>query len=170
MIIIQNKSIMKIVIQSFILFLIAILIVSCGSKRVMDEETRRKGNITYYQSKPFTGIAFSVDNDGQLLRERSFKNGILNGSHKIWHKNGQLKEEGDFKNGKENGKFKGWYKSGELEYECGFTEGVYDGLTRRWYKNGQLEYEGRFDNGKFVGVHKSYKRDGQLEKENKFSD
>lgn len=51
-------------------------------------------------STPFTGIAKSWYNNGQIKFEGSYKNGVLNGKATWWQRNGQKELESVYVNGK----------------------------------------------------------------------
>ena len=60
----------------------------------------QKGSVIHFNSKPFTGIAFSRYSNGSVYMEEEYENGIRNGEKRIWYLNGQQKLKETYFNGK----------------------------------------------------------------------
>ena len=71
-------------------------------ERVLYDELTNKGTgekpIMYFEGALFNGVGFGVYPDGQLQYENRFKNGVLDGLARSWHRNGQS-ESANFKDG-----------------------------------------------------------------------
>ena len=99
--------------------------------------------------------------NGQLLGEESYVNGIIHGPAYMYYPDGQVEFKCIYKNGH---KFKVWvwYESGQLCIECTHKDGKPDGLYRRWHTNGQLWIEGTYKDGQLNGLYRTWNSDGVL--------
>ena len=157
------------------ILLFIIIFVGCNSeKRVLVDELTLKGDVHYFESKPYTGIVFDVYEEyswsGNLKSEYGVLNGIQHGIFKEYFPNGDISNEGNYIDGQKNGLWT--YRS---EYEYGFIkteEGNYkddqrDGTWKLWLEN-KLTSEGSYMNGKKTGLWKRYYENGQLENEGSY--
>jgi len=71
------------------------------------------GDSAKYKDTLFTGIAYSFEN-GRLLGEYYYSDGILDGSYRIFRNDGSLKYEVNFNRGKQIGPEKFWGEYGQL--------------------------------------------------------
>jgi len=90
---------------------------------------------------------------------------IFTGVRNTYHENGNIETERTFVEGVENGSAKGWFENGELEFEASKKDGYPHGKVKNYYKNGQIEIEVEFDNGVEYGVQRFYNQDGTIRKE-----
>ena len=106
--------------KNFIIGLISLLLISCGAevnkKRLSLDilENGKRGDVAYYEDKPFTGIGFEVNENSNLEVEIEYKDGFMDGISKLWWDNGNLKMESKYVNGKANGLFRVWHQNGQL--------------------------------------------------------
>jgi antitoxin component YwqK of YwqJK toxin-antitoxin module len=91
----------------------------------------------YFGGVPFTGVAFTRNDQGGLRSEMSFRDGLP------W---GAARE---------------WYKSGQPMAEKTTAAGLLHGRAREWHKNGQLAEDGEFEHGIAVWK-KAWDEDGHL--------
>lgn len=106
---------------------------------------------------------------GELKSEIEYKNGIENGTLKLWHRNGTLKMITTNVNGKTNGLWQEYYENGQIKEENNVVEdkfypiNFWDSEGNQLLKNGTGKmicefgsetlfdvYEQYFDNGEFV--------------------
>ena len=97
-------------------------------KRVSMDELTYKGigtnQMMYYESEPFTGIGFQIDENGQLQVEFSYKNG-------------QLRHKVNYKDHLRNGLRQGWYQNGQLRVEENYKDGqLISGSGTCWDEDG----------------------------------
>ena len=128
----QNKTIW--------LFLLVILFISCAQKIPLNETVQRNDKI-YYNSKPFTGIAYSSYSDGNPYIEEEYNNGINNGEKKIWYINGKQKLKETYLNGKLHGDKIEWYENGNMKTKTNYEDGEEKGLYIEWFENGKKKLE-----------------------------
>ena len=79
----------------------------------------RENNIVYEagQNAPYTGIIETYNEKGVLEAKTEFKNGIQDGSSKLYFPNGKLYSEATFQNGKQVGVQKDYYENGKVATE-----------------------------------------------------
>ena len=126
---------------------ICLVFISCSPDRVHFDEITQKGEISYFEGKPFTGVAFDTHSNEQLRYEGTFKDGKEDGLSKAWYENGQLYAKSNLKDGKRNGLRKFWHSNGQLKSEVNWKDGELDGLSKEWYEDGRLEYEENYKDG-----------------------
>jgi antitoxin component YwqK of YwqJK toxin-antitoxin module len=103
----------------------------------------------------FTGVAFSLDEDGWLEKEIEYRNGAEWGMKRYWYAPDKLLEEAQMRAGVVHGKERRWYRTGNLEEEADCEFGIV--LRRRtWDENGILleEYELKETDGDFASLQK----------------
>jgi antitoxin component YwqK of YwqJK toxin-antitoxin module len=76
-----------------------------------------------YLGKPFTGTAFELYANGQLLGEVNFQEGLRHGVSQ------------------------GWYPTGQREFENHLEGDVGHGLSQSWYESGQLRSQELYEYG-----------------------
>ena len=95
----------------------------------------------YFNDALFTGIAFENYYSGQLLFERSYKDGKLDGLAQVWWENGRLQGTAEWKDGKQDGLTQIWWENGFIRAKTNWKDGEQNGLSQAWSKDGQLMYE-----------------------------
>lgn len=76
--------------------------------------------------EPYSGVAFSLYDNGRLEFEVTFRDGIRMGLRRAW------------------------FDSGVLSEECTMFKGVLHGKKREWHRNGQLAEEAEYEIGILV--------------------
>tara|TARA_B100001059_G_scaffold171704_1_gene171828 strand:+ start:6770 stop:8311 length:1542 start_codon:yes stop_codon:yes gene_type:complete len=109
------------------------------------------------------GLIRQFNDDGILTNEINFKNGESNGILKVFHVNGNIAEEGNLiKDNKKDGLWKYYFEDGTLQHEGHFKNAIQDGLWKHYHANGNLQFEGTYLNGEKSGHWKSFNSDGSL--------
>jgi antitoxin component YwqK of YwqJK toxin-antitoxin module len=107
-------------------------------KRVPEDSLDYPGDGYYYlDDEPFTGIAFTLHDDGSLESETEYKYGLKCGLERHW------------------------FGPDALEYEAELQRGVVHGKKRVWYSNGTLMEEGDYEHGIALRS-KTWDEDGKL--------
>ena len=120
----------------------------------------------YYQPntiKPYTGTAYDKFPNKKKRMTMPIKNGKIEGTVKEWLENGQIILERHFKDGVPHGKETQWFVIGKKKVEVNYVNGKVEGIAKEWYKSGQLKSEGLFRNGKEEGEHKWWHINGQID-------
>lgn len=119
-----------------------------------------KTNFVSYENKKTkvkNGLIKEYDDDGSLICECTYKNGVLNGPYKEI-KDDQLVERGSYILGKKNGKFKS-YVNGKIDIEGTYKNDAYEGMLTYYFydeESGKLSSRsfGSFSNNSKQGVWK----------------
>lgn len=148
-----------------IIILIALSLVACSTsdentetqegrnslERVHILKLTNKGteeNPLYYSDDVlFTGIAFENYYSGQLLFERCYRDGKLDGLAQVWWENGRLRGTAEWKDGKEDGLTQFWWQNGFIWVKTNWKDGKRNGLSQQWSKDGQLISESNWKDG-----------------------
>ena len=104
---------------------------------------------------PFIGFSQSETEieyweNGRVLSQIQYVDGIENGPFRYYHENGKLWREGNYKDGEEEGIRKEYYENGQLWTEENFKDGKEEGFFRDYHENGKVVWEGNFKNGKLI--------------------
>jgi len=134
------------------------------------EKLEEREGIIYLKGSdtPYTGKAFILEENGNMMSEENFKNGKPEGLQLRWHANGQKKSEVNYKDGKEDGLAVGWYEGGQKQGAVTYKDGKYDGLMRLLYKNGQKKSEVNYKDGKEDGLAVAWYENGKKQGEANF--
>ena len=158
----------KIIIGVFLL----ISALSFSAERVVKMENAYvddKGIVYVIGEKtPFTGIVENYkvppisEGDSVLEGKIPFKNGVIEGSSKLYYPSGKLASVATFKNGKVEGLQRDYYENGKLKVELPFKNGVVDGIAKVYYPTGKLMSEESYKNDQLDGIVKRYDENGKL--------
>lgn len=127
-----------------------------GIVYVIGEKTPFTGIIENYKVPPIS------EGDSVLEGKIPFKNGVIEGSSKLYYPSGKLASVATFKNGKVEGIQKDYYENGKLKVELPFKNGVVDGIAKVYYPTGKLMSEESYKNDQLDGIVKRYDENGKL--------
>jgi len=179
--------------MKLLLFLLPIVLISCGSNLESISETNDLGYKTIYtidsETKLKEGIQKVYDSNGNLYEELNHLAGKINGTRTLYFPNGNkevvenlldgvyhgifqsfyeegpLKTEGKYENNVAIGEWKSYYKSGQLKDIANFENNEENGPFVEYHANGKLKAEGNYKNGDNEdGLLLLYDEEGQLEK------
>ncbi|WP_338996634.1 toxin-antitoxin system YwqK family antitoxin [Fusobacterium animalis] len=158
----------KIIIGVFLL----ISALSFSAERVVKMENAYvddKGIVYVIGEKtPFTGIVENYkvppisEGDSVLEGKIPFKNGVIEGSSKLYYPSGKLASVATFKNGKVEGLQRDYYENGKIKREISHKNGVVDGIAKVYYPTGKLMSEESYKNDQLDGIVKRYDENGKL--------
>lgn len=120
------------------------------------------------EKTPFTGIVENYkvppisEGDSVLEGKIPFKNGVIEGSSKLYYPSGKLASVATFKNGKVEGVQKDYYENGNLKREIPHKNGIINGVVKEYYPNGKLKVESNQKNGLPDGVSIFYDENGKV--------
>jgi antitoxin component YwqK of YwqJK toxin-antitoxin module len=108
-------------------------------KRVPEDSLDYTGDGFYYlDERPFTGVGYSVSEDGWLETETEYRDGLEWGLRRQWYAPNKLLAEAELSRGVKHGKERLWHRNGKLkeegDYELGTTL-----KRKKWDENGNLE-------------------------------
>ncbi len=90
----------------------------------------------------FTGVKRTFWDSGTLSSEVNYKDGLREGSYKMFYPTKQLKIDCYFVNDKLNGPYKSYYRNGQLSFESNFIDGLMEeGVYKTYYITGQKKEE-----------------------------
>ena len=96
-----------------------------------------------YISSERVGI---LGKSGYVAYEGDVKDGVIEGSGKLFFKDGTLCYAGEFQKNAYNGKGKRYYRGGELWYDGDFKDNEFDGEGTLYRQDGSKLYSGNFVN------------------------
>jgi len=108
--------------------------------------------------------------NGQIEKEKNYKDGELDGKWILYYENGQIRNERNYKDGEKDGKQTYYYENGQIEEEGNYKDGELDGKWILYYENGQIKSEGNYKDWKEVGKWTSYYENGQIFGEGNYKD
>lgn len=116
------------------------------------------------------GLIKQYYDNGSIMSEVMYKDGVKNGRYRSWYDNGQLHGEGTYKNDSLVGAAVLYYKNGIKNSELAWNENhELHGPSRFWNESGILLDSGRYRNGKFEGRWWRYFGTGKLAQVKNFS-
>ena len=86
-----------------------------------------RDSMSYYNNKPFTGVAFAFYSNKRLKLAAEYKNGMKHGLMYVWYPDGKSQMLTYYRYGHINGRFKGWYQFGGVVYNLVLRDGHYTG-------------------------------------------
>lgn len=107
----------------FTLTLLLFSTVGFAQDTIQTSDYLRKGDKVFYNDSLFTGIAVEKADNGQVINEEHYKNGIANGTWREWYDTGEKKFIGAFKNGINDGVWTQWYRDGKVQRKLTFKNG-----------------------------------------------
>ncbi len=110
----------------------------------------------------FTGVKRTFWGSGTLSSEVNYKDGLREGSYKMFYPTKQLKIDCYFVNDKLNGPYKSYYRNGQLSFEGNFIVDCMEEPCKSYYLTGQIKEENI--GGKFDLKIKYYDGDGHIER------
>ena len=130
-----------------------------------------------YENDLKHGCAQRFDSLGNVIEEKFFVNGIVQGVHSWYYSSGELKKSVNVENGKNVGQLLEYNKEGDViteeVYDGGFlkdreTYNRYDekgektGVWREFYPDGTIKSEKSYKDGKLDGISKEFDTKGRL--------
>ena len=93
---------------------------------------------------PATGKMICKNNDGKIVLEEEFLNGLIHGRKIEWDNNGNKISEQNFRYGQSYGKQTIYYEDGKIMSISFFKFDREDSITAEYYLNGRLKSMGRY--------------------------
>jgi len=107
-------------------------------KRVPQDSLDYPGDGYYYlDNEPFTGVAFSLYEDGSLEAATEYKHGLGWGLAREWFGPNKLQSEAELQRGVVHGKERIWYPDGRLREEGDYEHGI-TLKRKKWDEDGNL--------------------------------
>lgn len=107
-------------------------------KRVPQDLLDYPGDGYYYlDDTPFTGVAFSLFEDGSLKSDTEYRQGLKWGLERHWFRPGNLEYEAEMQRGVLYGKKRSWNSDGKINEEGDYEHGI-TLRRRKWDEDGNL--------------------------------
>lgn len=106
-----------------ILSLFAFSTIGLAQDTIQTSDYLRKGDKVFYNDSLYTGIAIKKADNGQVINEEHYENGIAHGTWREWYDTGEKKFIGAFKNGINDGVWTQWYRDGKVQRKLTFKNG-----------------------------------------------
>lgn len=106
--------------------------------------------------------------DNELLEERNYKNGVLNGPLKKWWPSGELFLESFYSDGLLDGPYRRWAGIDDIHLieEAFYVKGKLEGLRRLWFiDKGTIYKEENYKEGVLHGHYREYAYNGSITRE-----
>ena len=114
---------------------------SCSSYKVFDKSYYDDGKIRYKIEKKnnkLNGISKYWSEEGYLINEVQYLNGLLHGDWKEYYPSGEIKSITQYKFDKKDGSQTTYYLNGIKKSEISFIDGVQSSEKIRWTVTGML--------------------------------
>lgn len=93
--------------------------------RVNTDEIEFTNDYTYqWKGRPFSGIGFELGDDGRVISEIEFNNGMQNGTARSYYSTGGVRREAQYENNTLHGFVRDWNEDGVLQSEEEYERGV----------------------------------------------
>jgi hypothetical protein len=94
--------------------------------------------LLFFKARPFTGLQVARFENGDIYKEASYVDGLLEGVTKQYALHGVLRELWRYHRGVKDGLQEGWFAEGPKRFEFQFKAGVLEGLQKEWHLNGNI--------------------------------
>ena len=118
----------------------------------------------------FEGSWTCFDNEGNMLANYHFSNGVLDGDYILYYKNGRVAELGSFKAGLKHGPSTKLYRNKKPLARLNYQNGIFDGPQRFFYANKKPYLTFSFADGKKNGLCTIAYDDGTVKMSGLFKD
>jgi len=152
----------------FVLFLYGVIIISCRSNesnesdyllpdnrnlkslKINDASIQRSGDTIYLNNVLLDGdIQFQFE-DGTVMYNTTYENGLKNGRYLEYFFTGELKIHTYYLNDNVDGWYKSFHPDGKISENYFQKEGKKIGIHKRWYPDGQLMSIAHYENGEVI--------------------
>jgi antitoxin component YwqK of YwqJK toxin-antitoxin module len=134
----------------------------------MSQDFTEKEGKYFLNGELLNGVYKDKTEEGSIISERNFRDGLEHGISIYYFKNANKKEQRTYNMGFKDGTWLTWNKNGIITAEANYTNDLKHG---RWYinfDNGKKRYEMYYHKGKKVGLWLMWDENGKLISEKKF--
>ena len=137
---------------SYIILLMSIPLIGFAQESVdYNSLTEQNGIYSKINSNtPFTGLLYSLYDNGKLFLEGEMADGKWNWSIS-YYRSGQKQFEDHYENGVQHGTQLWWYENGQLKSSQSYEDGILDGPFIAWWPDGKIMSEYTYNEGMRVG-------------------
>ncbi|MFC1661910.1 toxin-antitoxin system YwqK family antitoxin [Gemmatimonadota bacterium] len=102
--------------------------------------------------EPYSGPVFRLHENRQVAMEGTLKDGVFHGPLSAFNEEGQLMVEMNYEEGVESGSYVEYWGNGQRKREAYLVNGEWDGPHRLFSAEGEITSEGRYANGERCGL------------------
>lgn len=115
-----------------------------------------------WQGRPFSGVALTREESGQLRSSASFYEGKRHGGLKRWFASGQPSFSAYYLDGQREGWSTSWWANGRLRSKTNYRNDQPHGVAWRWYRSGEPFKRLRYIAGQPAGLQQAWRKNGTL--------
>lgn len=152
---------MKKVNNSLLILLVLLFTVGCAGK---GSSKKGPGEVTDTLTVPDTGYTGIIKyySNNLLIKEVTFKNGVIQGETKTYYQGGQLNQTLWYENGLLEDSAKKYYLEGQVFRSTPYKHDTIDGTQIQYYRNGRIKAKLHYIKGSRIPSIEEYTRDGRL--------
>lgn len=133
-----------------------------GKPYIESSRSVTAGGITTVNGQVFSGVLFSLHENGDTAFLHSFKDGREHGDWKEFYPGHILKEKRSFTNGKKTAHYLAYWPNGKQQLDYFFEDDEYQGTCREWMDDGTLIKEMNYNKGHEAGSQKAWYGNGKV--------
>jgi antitoxin component YwqK of YwqJK toxin-antitoxin module len=144
-----------------LIFLISLLAAGCAGRGSSKKEPVAGTETVTVPDTGYTGIK-KYYSGNLLLKEVTFKNGVMNGEMKTYYKGGQLYQKYWYENGHREDSAKWYYLEGQVFRSTPMKHDTIDGTQIQYYRDGRVKAKLNYIKGLRTPTLEEYTRSGKL--------
>lgn len=158
-----------------VLITLVLLTVSCTTKKVVIKNNAgqvvEKYRVSRQDPNQREGRYEAYYDNGNMLEEAEYVDGVPDGERKMYFENGQLMIVEHYEKGVYEGEYLGYNNDGSLAVRGQYTDNVMSGVWRKYYKTpkDRVKEEVTFVNNEEDGPFKEYHPNGKVSAEGYYS-
>ncbi len=149
--------------SSVVILVFLLIMAGCGSRGSSNDTAGTVSENTTVPDTGFTGIKQYFSRD-VLVKESTFKNGILEGETKTYYKGGQLNQTFWYENGIREDSARKYYIEGQVFRSTPYRHDTVHGTQVQYYRSGGVRAKLNFNKGLRTPDLEEFDRNGRLQK------
>lgn len=129
---------------------------SCSKKVDCNIDLNYKDGLTYYEGELYTGNCESYFENGNLMNQQSYFEGMDDGIWYFYFENGQLETKGEYIKNKRVNKWEYFYDSGALKQVSYYKNGLKDSTWVNFSNKGEILWEKEFKNDNLINSNNNF--------------
>lgn len=147
--------------SSVLIFLLCLLAAGCAGKGSSKKEPVAGTDTVTVPDTGFTGIK-KLYSGNMLLREVTFRNGVMHGEMKTYYQGGQLYQKYWYENGLREDSAMWYYLEGQVFRSTPMKHDTIDGIQKQYYRDGHVKAKIRYIKGLRTPGFEEFTRAGKL--------
>jgi hypothetical protein len=146
---------------SFLIFIISLLAAGCAGRGSSKKEPVVGTDTLTVQDTGYTGIK-KLYSGNMLLREVTFRNGVMQGEMKTFYRGGQLYQKYWYENGLREDSAMWYYLEGQVFRSTPMKHDTIDGIQKQYYRDGCVKAKIGYIKGLRTPSFEEFTRNGKL--------